>query len=101
MLAEVTAQQQIIAARGNGAYPDRVAKRIKTLASAGPPLVDHPQLVEAANYPETISSAADTLNRYHRRRDRVGAHGGGLPKAPMGRTDWQEPPSNRPVGQPG
>jgi hypothetical protein len=78
MLAEVTAQQQIIAARGDGAYPASVAERMTAFASAGPqPLVDHPELVEAATYPDTISTAAQALNRHHGRRS--GARSAGPP----------------------
>jgi hypothetical protein len=102
MLAEVTAHQQIIAARGEGTYPDRLARRITALASAGRRLlVDHPDLVEAATYPDTISSAAQALNRHHGRRVDPRTAPVRPPKASMGRTDWQEPPSNRTVGQHG
>jgi hypothetical protein len=99
MLAEVTVQQQIIAARGDGAFPDHVAKRIKTLASPGPQqLVDHRELIEAATYPDTISSAADALNRYHRRRDHDGARRPA--ESPDGPDRRARNPLNRPTGQP-
>lgn len=64
MLAEATALQQIIANRQDDGPPDLIRRRITALASANPPLAfDHPDLIEAATYPETISNAADALTR--------------------------------------
>jgi hypothetical protein len=65
MLAEVTARQQIIAARrDDDERPDLVQRRVTALASSDRHLViDNPDLIEAATYPETINSAADALNR--------------------------------------
>jgi TniQ len=66
MLAEVTARQQIIATRCDDEYPEPVQRRITALVSSAsdPPLIfDHPDLIEAATYPETISNAAEALNR--------------------------------------
>ncbi|MDN5931211.1 MAG: TniQ family protein [Pseudonocardia sp.] len=67
MLAEVTAHQQIIASgRDLHEDADLAQRRITTLAASdrrlGP---EHPDLVEAATYPETINSAAAALNRPH------------------------------------
>ena len=64
MLAEVTARQQIIAALRDGEHPDLIRCRAAALASPDRRLTpDHPDVIEAATYPETISSAAATLNR--------------------------------------
>ena len=64
MLAEVTARQQIIAALRDGEHPDLIQCRAAALASPDRRLTpDHPDVIEAATYPETISSAAETLNR--------------------------------------
>jgi hypothetical protein len=55
------AHQQIIAARPQSAP---IRHRIAAFASANPRLApDHPDLIEAATYPETISNAADGLTR--------------------------------------
>jgi hypothetical protein len=64
LLAEVTARQQIIATRRDDEYPDLGQRRITALVSSDPRLVfDHPDLIEAATYPETISNAANDLGR--------------------------------------
>jgi hypothetical protein len=63
MLAEVSARQQIIATRRDGEHPDMIRRRITALASTDRRLVlDHPDLIEAATYPETISNAANALD---------------------------------------
>ncbi len=64
MLAEVSARQQIIATRRDDEYPDMIRRRITALASSDRRLVfDHPDLIEAATYPETISNAVNALGR--------------------------------------
>lgn len=64
MLAELTARQQIIATRRDDEYPDLVDQRITALTKSDPRLVfDHPDLIEAATYPEAIRNAAQALTR--------------------------------------
>lgn len=66
MLAEATAHRQIIATRPDDEQPDLTHQRITALASVNPRLAfDHPDLIEAATYPETIRNAADALTRSH------------------------------------
>lgn len=71
MLAEVTARHQITATSRDDERHDLVQRRIMALASSDRRLVlDHPDLIEAATYPETISSAAEALHHGDRRRRR-------------------------------
>jgi len=64
MLAEVSARRQIIATRRDDEYPDMIRRRMTALASSDRRLVfDHPDLIEAATYPETIINAANALGR--------------------------------------
>jgi hypothetical protein len=67
ILAELAARQDVVTTpRDNGQYPDLIQQRITALASDNRDLAsDHPDLTEAATYPETISTAADALNRSH------------------------------------
>jgi hypothetical protein len=45
---------------------DLIRQRITVLASVNPRLAfDHPDLIEAATYPETITNVADALTRSH------------------------------------
>lgn len=64
ILAEVTERQQIIAARRHRTHPDPVDRRITAITSTDHHLaLDHPDLMEAATYPETIRNAANALRR--------------------------------------
>jgi hypothetical protein len=57
---EITTRQQIGAAR----YPDPVQQRIDKMTASNPGLiVEQPDLIEAATYPEVISSAARALSK--------------------------------------
>jgi hypothetical protein len=64
IFTEVTERQQIISTRRHGTHPDPIERRITTITSTNRHLpFDHPDLIEAATYPETISNAANALRR--------------------------------------
>lgn len=57
---EITTRQQISAA----CYPDAVQQRIDKITASNPGLIfEQPDLIEAATYPEVISSAARALSK--------------------------------------
>lgn len=63
ILAEVTARQLIVTSRRDDEH-HLVQQRITALGTSDQHLdSDHPDLIEAATYPETISAAAGALNR--------------------------------------
>lgn len=86
ILAAVRARHQIATTRRHRTNPDPVERRITAITSTDRRLaLDHPDLVEAATYPETISNAANTL----RHSDR----------APTGLDELARSSSDRPTGQ--
>ena len=57
---EITTRQQISAA----CYPDTVQQRVDKMTASNPGLIfEQPDLIEAATYPEVISSAARALSK--------------------------------------
>jgi hypothetical protein len=65
VLAEVTERQQIIATR-HGKHRTPIERRLTSIISTDRGLaLDHPDLIDAATYPETISNAANVLRRFH------------------------------------
>lgn len=64
ILAEVVERGRILAARQHGGRLESVEQRIARLAASNPGItIDHPDLVEAATYPETVIGAASALRR--------------------------------------
>ena len=62
VLAELAERQQITPGRQGGAHLQSVHKRISALSPTGQGVsADHPDLIEGATYPETISGAARSL----------------------------------------
>ncbi len=61
---EVTERQRIIATRPHS-YPNPIDPRITAISSTNRHLaLDHPDLIDAATYPETITNAANVLRRF-------------------------------------
>ena len=64
ILAEIVERGHILAARRHGTRGESVERRIATIATSNPRItIDHPDLIGAATYPETIIGVTSALRR--------------------------------------